>query len=76
MRILNIVCLALVIIGGLNWGLIGLFNFNLVAAIFGVGTIMTNIIYLLVGLAAIYCLYFFKLVSEHPRYEGTREVRT
>ena len=46
----------LVIVGGLNWGLVGLFNFNLVDAIFGVRGIITLIIYVLVGLSALYML--------------------
>ncbi|CBW73747.1 Hypothetical membrane associated protein [Mycetohabitans rhizoxinica HKI 454] len=46
----------LVIIGALNWGLVGLFQFDLVAAILGAGSMMTRIIYVLVGLAGIYCL--------------------
>ncbi|MEJ2769286.1 DUF378 domain-containing protein [Mycetohabitans sp. B46] len=47
---------ALVIIGTLNWGLVGLFQFDLVAALLGVGSTLTRIIYVLVGLAGIYCL--------------------
>ena len=50
---LDIIALILVIIGGLNWGLVGLLNFNLVSAIFGQGTIAA-IVYILVGLSAIY----------------------
>jgi hypothetical protein len=50
------ISIVLVIIGGLNWGLVGLFNFDLVASIFGVGT-LTKIIYDLVGLAALYMIY-------------------
>ena len=44
----------LVIVGGLNWGLVGLFNFDLVAAIFGAMSSLSKIVYSLVGLAAIY----------------------
>ncbi len=47
------VCLALIIIGGINWGLIGLLNFNLVAFLFGGGNLFTRIIYILVGIGAI-----------------------
>ena len=43
----------LLIIGGLNWGLVGLFNFDLVAAIFGLGW-LAKLIYILVGLSAVY----------------------
>lgn len=46
----------LVIIGGLNWGLIGLFGFNLVEAILGFSPLLERIVYVLVGLAAIYLL--------------------
>jgi len=47
----------LVIIGGLNWGLIGFFNFDLVAAIFGTMSALSRIIYALVGLSAVYLTY-------------------
>jgi uncharacterized membrane protein YuzA (DUF378 family) len=52
--------LVLVIIGALNWGLIGLFRYDLIAAIFG-GQLATisRIIYLLVGIAGIYSISFF-----------------
>jgi hypothetical protein len=46
----------LVIVGGLNWGLVGLLNFNLVSAIFGTG-MLANIVYDLVGLSAIYLAF-------------------
>jgi len=52
------VALVLVIIGGLNWGLVGALNFNLVAAIFGEASILTRLIYVLVGLSALYMIYF------------------
>jgi uncharacterized protein len=51
---LDIVALILVVIGGLNWGLIGLFNFDLVAAIFGDMSGFSRVIYTLVGLSALY----------------------
>lgn len=54
---LDWIVLVLVIIGGLNWGLVGLFNFNLVETIFGVG-VLTTIVYALVGLAALYMIYY------------------
>lgn len=46
--------LALAIIGALNWGLVGFFNFDLVAAIFGDMSIFSRVIYALVGVAAVY----------------------
>lgn len=48
------VALILLIIGGLNWGLVGVFNFDLVAAIFGTMTVLSRIVYILVGISAIY----------------------
>lgn len=47
------VCLVLTIIGAINWLLIGIINFNLVDAIFGINSIMSTIIYILVGIAGL-----------------------
>jgi len=49
------IALILVIIGGLNWGLFGLFSFDIIEAIFGMG-IISDIIYVLVGLSAVWIL--------------------
>lgn len=54
MRILNLVTLLLVIVGGLNWGLVGLANFNLVATLFGDQSTLSRIVYILVGLSALW----------------------
>ena len=48
----------LVIVGGINWGLVGAFKFNLVNTIFGSMSWLENLVYILVGLSAIYMLYF------------------
>ena len=53
---LDWVVVVLVIIGGLNWGLYGLFGFDLVAYLFGAVSILSRIVYVLVGLAALYLL--------------------
>jgi uncharacterized membrane protein YuzA (DUF378 family) len=50
---LNIVTLALVIVGALNWGLVGLANVDLVAAIFGEGAILSRLVYVLVALSGL-----------------------
>ena len=52
MQLLNLVTLALVIVGGLNWGLVGLFDFDLVAALFQPASALARIVYILVGLSA------------------------
>lgn len=54
LNILDWIALVLVIVGGLNWGLVGVLNFNLVTTIFGDMTALSRIIYTLVGLSAIY----------------------
>lgn len=57
-NVLDWIALVLVIVGGLNWGLVGLLSFDLVAAIFGAGSLLANIVYILVGLAALYMIYY------------------
>jgi uncharacterized membrane protein YuzA (DUF378 family) len=52
MKAINLVTLLLVIVGGLNWGLVGLFSFDLVAALFGAGSPLARIVYILVGVSA------------------------
>lgn len=54
MQKLDIVAAILLVVGGLNWGLVGLANFDLVAALFGTGSMLAKIVYTLVGVAAIY----------------------
>ena len=58
MKIASIIAFSLVIVGALVWGLIGFFNFNLVAAIFGAGSVamISRTIYALVGLSALWLL--------------------
>ena len=59
MKYVGIIAAILLIIGGLNWALVGLFDFNLVAALFG-ETVIAKIVYLLVGLAAVYQIVCWK----------------
>ena len=60
-KTINLIALILLIIGGLNWGLVGIFQFDLVAAIFGPLSVVSRIIYTLVGISAIYGIFaFFK----------------
>ena len=61
MQTLQKICLLLTIIGAINWGLIGIFDFNLVDTIFGTGSMLSRIIYSLVviaGLVNIYLLFY------------------
>lgn len=57
MNWLDWLALVLVLIGGLNWGLVGLFNFDLVAALLGAMSALSRTVYTLVGLAALYMVY-------------------
>ncbi|HVO76021.1 MAG TPA: DUF378 domain-containing protein [Ignavibacteriaceae bacterium] len=54
MKNLNLISQILIIVGGLNWGLVGAFGFDLVAAIFGEMTAISRIVYILVGISAVY----------------------
>lgn len=51
------IAMALLIIGGINWGLVGLFNFDLVATLFGEMSLVSRIVYAVVGLSALYTIY-------------------
>lgn len=59
MKFLNILTLLLIIVGSVNWGLVGAFEFDLVAALFGRGSGLTRLVYILVGLSALYQLIPF-----------------
>lgn len=64
MKLLNIIALTLIIVGALNWLLVGLIEFNLVDTLFGAGSILTRIVYILVGIAGLWSLTFYNKVSE------------
>ena len=64
---LDWVAIVLVIIGAINWGLVGLFNFNLENALFGGVPTLEAIIYILVGLAGLYMIYMVaRRTQERP----------
>lgn len=54
MKVIDTIALVLIIIGAINWGLVGIFNFNLVEAIFGGISVITRIIYILVGISGLW----------------------
>lgn len=66
MKYLDILSIILLLIGGINWGLVGLFDFNLVTFLFGHFPILMNLIYDLVGLAALYVIFQYNAL--HNRY--------
>ncbi len=55
---LDLISMILVIIGGINWGLVGLINLDLVKLIFGSIPVLQQLVYILVGLAGLYMIYF------------------
>lgn len=64
MKAINCVALTLVIIGAINWLLVGLFEFNLVDAIFGSLSVLTRIIYTIVGIAGLWSIAFYSKISD------------
>lgn len=70
MKSLTIIALVLLIIGGLNWLLVGLFRFDLVSAIFGgQEAVLARVVYTIVGICAIYALTFIPKVSTMQHHE-------
>ena len=59
MKTLDVIAAILVIVGGLNWGLVGFFGFDLVATIFGNMSAISRVVYALVGLSALYEIIFW-----------------
>ena len=59
------IAMTLLIIGGVNWGLVGLFNFDLVATLFGEMTTGARLVYTLIGLSALYSIYTASKMSRH-----------
>lgn len=57
METLQKVALVFTVIGAINWGLIGFFDFNLVTSLFGDGSMLTRIVYMIVGIAGIINIY-------------------
>ena len=68
-RFLGWTCLTLVIIGAINWGLVGFFQFDLISAIFGgMSAWVSRVIYALIGLAGLYSIVFYeRLRSDNDR---------
>lgn len=64
MKVLYYIALTLVIIGALNWLLVGLFSFDLVATLFGNMSVLSRIVYVLVGIAGIVSIGLYAVLSE------------
>jgi uncharacterized membrane protein YuzA (DUF378 family) len=66
MKSLDVITLFFVVLGALNWGLVGIFSFDLIATIFGDMSVLSRIVYTLIGVAGIYQLSQFKIM--HTRW--------
>ncbi|MGN0497112.1 MAG: DUF378 domain-containing protein [Lachnospiraceae bacterium] len=65
MKVLDYTILTFVVIGAINWGLIGFFDFDLVSTLFGQMSMLTRIIYALVGIGGLYAIsYYGRMNSE------------
>ena len=64
MKFINIIALTLVIIGAINWLLVGLFQFNLVDTIFGSLSLLTRIIYIIVGIAGLWSIALYSKIAD------------
>ena len=63
MKAIDIIAAVLLVVGGLNWGLVGLFDMNLVGSLFGDMTSMSRIVYALVGVAGLYQAFALKSIQ-------------
>lgn len=74
MKTLDVIAAVLLVIGGLNWGLVGVAHFDLVAAIFGMKfgetSMLSGAVYTLVGLAALYQAVSFKAIQHRWHYQS------
>lgn len=71
MRTLDVVAATLVIVGGINWGLVGLLGFDLVAALFGEMSSLSRAVYVLVGVGALYQAVSFRGIQARWGEEAT-----
>ena len=71
MKTIDVAAASILFIGGVNWGLVGLFGFNLVAWIFGEMSMLTRIIYVLVGISAIYDAVMWKAIQKRWECAGS-----
>ncbi len=69
MSIIQKIALVFTIIGGINWALVGIFNFNLVTWLFQEGSIVTRIVYIVVGICAVFNIIALFIPNRHHLLE-------
>ena len=67
MNIVQKIALTFTIVGALNWGLVGIFNFNLVDTLFGVGSVLSRIIYTIVAISGLINIIIYFIDLDTPR---------
>lgn len=70
MRTIDVIAAVLLVVGGLNWGLVGTADFDLVAALSGTGSVLAKAVYTLVGLAAVYQVASLKGIQQRWTPQG------
>lgn len=63
MKLLNLCAWTIAIIGAVNWGLIGAFHWNLVEVLFGIDSLITRIVYVLVGISGLYLIFLYPKIA-------------
>ena len=71
MKSLHWIALALVVVGAINWGLVGLFQFDLVAALFGDASLLARLVYILVGASALWQIWPLATALAPPAAVGS-----
>jgi uncharacterized protein len=64
MKVIDCIAMILLLIGGINWGLLGAFDFNIVTWLFGMVPALMKLVYILVGLSALWLLFQWKAVCK------------
>lgn len=72
MKSLDIIVAVLLVVGGLNWGLVGLLNFDLVSSIFGDMSLLSRLVYVVVGLGALYQGLQWKAIQRRWAFAGSK----
>ena len=72
MKSMDVVVAALLVVGGLNWGLVGLLHFDLVAMLLGDATMLTRLVYVVVGICALYQVVQWKAIQRRWASSASR----
>lgn len=71
MKMIDLIAATFLFVGGINWGLVGLFGFNLIAWVFGEMSLLSRIIYVLIGISAVYDAAMWKAIQKRWECAGS-----